>query len=181
MELESCQEISYDKAADLNGNCFTTPATRWHEPLWHYLQRLTGDDDSAADTLQDCWLRVMRALPRLRDPARLRPWLFGIARRAAMDRLRHQYAQRIDDTVDPDAFAAIDELDARDDDLALMHEELARMPIIEREVLVLFYLHELSLAQLAELLDVPVGTVKSRLFRARQLLRHLLTDKGITS
>jgi RNA polymerase sigma factor (sigma-70 family) len=52
---------------------------------------------------------------------------------------------------------------------------------VEREVLLLFYLQELSLTQLAELLDVPVGTVKSRLFRARQLLRRMLTDKGITS
>ena len=60
-----------------------------------------------------------------------------------------------------------------------MEDELARLPVIEREVLTLFYLREMSLAEVAEVLDVPVGTVKSRLFRARQLLRRGLNPEGI--
>ena len=59
-----------------------------------------------------------------------------------------------------------------------MEHELARLPVTEREVLTLFYLRELSLAEVAEVLDVPVGTVKSRLFRARQLLRRELDPEG---
>lgn len=59
-----------------------------------------------------------------------------------------------------------------------MEHELARLPVTEREVLTLFYLRELSLAEVAEVLDVPVGTVKSRLFRARQLLRRGLDPEG---
>lgn len=157
---------------------FDALVARWHEPLWRYLRRLTGDDDSAADALQDCWLRILRAMPRLRDPARLRPWLFGIARRTAMDRLRVQYAEPPETEVDPALLAAELPDDARDDDLAAMHAELGRLPLIEREVLELFYLRELSLTQLAEVLDLPVGTVKSRLFRARQLLRRQLLDDG---
>jgi RNA polymerase sigma-70 factor (ECF subfamily) len=155
---------------------------RWHEPLWRYIRRLTDGDETAADTVQDVWLRVLRAMPRLRDPARLRAWLFGIARRAVMDRVRQRYAE-------PEALAvdAVDEVDLaapgpRDDlaeELGLMHEGLARLPLVEREVLVLFYLEELTLVQLAEVLDVPVGTVKSRLFRARQLLRRHLLAKGV--
>ena len=57
-----------------------------------------------------------------------------------------------------------------------MHVELARMPVVEREVLTLFYLKELSLTDVAEILGVPVGTVKSRLCRARRMLRHELTS-----
>ena len=64
-------------------------------------------------------------------------------------------------------------------DLAVMHDELARLPALEREVLTLFYLRELSLTEIAAVVGIPVGTVKSRLFRARHLLRHELTQKGL--
>ena len=56
---------------------------RWHAPLWKYARRLTGSDDAAQEVAQDVWLRVLRGIHRLRDGARLRAWLFGIARRAA--------------------------------------------------------------------------------------------------
>ena len=55
---------------------------------------------------------------------------------------------------------------------------LARLPIVEREVLTLFYLEELSLSEVAEALRVPVGTIKSRLFRARQMLRQDMKTRG---
>jgi RNA polymerase sigma factor (sigma-70 family) len=55
---------------------------------------------------------------------------------------------------------------------------LASLPIIERETLTLFYLRELSLEEISGLVGVPVGTVKSRLFRARQLLRRTFENKG---
>jgi RNA polymerase sigma factor (sigma-70 family) len=80
--------------------------------------------------------------------------------------------------VDPDALPAPEDDDAPVESLDQMHRQLEGMPLQEREVLVLFYLRELSLAQLAELLEVPVGTVKSRLFRARGILRRRMTDPG---
>jgi RNA polymerase sigma-70 factor (ECF subfamily) len=150
---------------------------RWHQPLWRYVRRMAGDDDAAAELLQDVWLRVLRAMPGLRDPARLRPWLFGIARRVVMDHLRKAYAEPEREEVDMNEIANPDDVSEIAEDLAMMHEALARMPFVEREVLVLFYLHELSLNQLAEVLVVPVGTVKSRLFRARALLRREFTRR----
>lgn len=66
-----------------------------------------------------------------------------------------------------------------DDEIAIMHEELARLPLVEREALTLFYLQELSLNEVADVLELPLGTVKSRLFRARQLLRRELEAKGM--
>lgn len=152
---------------------------RWHEPLWKYARRLTGDEDAAADTVQETWLRVLRGIARLRDPARLRAWLFGIARRVVMDRLRASYSEP--------AMVALDEVDpgsaddGRDlaDDTHTLHEELNQLPLLEREVLVLFYLRELTLGELSEVLGVPVGTIKSRMFRARQSLRRQMEGKGV--
>ncbi|MEO7522052.1 MAG: sigma-70 family RNA polymerase sigma factor [Gemmatimonas sp.] len=150
---------------------------RWHLPLWRYLRRLIGDEHAAAETLQDVWLAVLRAMPGLREPARLRAWLFGIARRVVMNHLRQSYAEPDAVPVDPDDLAAPDENDDLTEDIVRLHDALAGMPVIEREVLVLFYLRELSLAQLADVLAVPLGTIKSRLFRARRMLRQQLTQR----
>jgi RNA polymerase sigma-70 factor (ECF subfamily) len=68
--------------------------------------------------------------------------------------------------------AAVDAPDDVEADLATVERELARLPVVEREVLTLFYLRELSLGEVADVLGVPAGTVKSRLFRARKLLRR---------
>jgi RNA polymerase sigma factor (sigma-70 family) len=151
---------------------------RWHPPLWRYLRRLTGEEEAAAETVQDVWLRVLRGIARLRDPARLRPWLFGIARRAVMDRLRAEYAAPEQVEADLAAMAAPqwapDEAADAEADLVLLHRELGALPVREREALTLFYLRELTLAEIAAVLAVPVGTVKSRLFRARRMLREQL-------
>jgi len=152
---------------------------RWHEPLWRYAVRVTGDPDAAADVVQEVWVRVLRGFGRLREAARFQAWLFGIARRVLMDRLRIRYATPQFDDVDlADLPGAVVEGD-RDDDLALLEAGLAEMPVLERDVLVLFYLQELSLNDIADIAGVPVGTVKSRLFRARKMLRAHLLVKGV--
>ena len=151
---------------------------RWHAPLWTYLRRVLGDQDAARETLQDVWIRVIRGIPRLREPASLRPWLFGIARRALMDRLRGQYADPVDGEIDVETLAD-DSASVRDaDDLAALDDAVASLPVVERDVLTLFYLEELSLAEVAAAMNVPVGTVKSRLFRARRLLRQSMDARG---
>lgn len=153
---------------------------RWHGPLAAYVTRLAGDDEAAREVVQDTWVRVLRGIGRLSDPAKIGAWMFGIARRTLMDRLRARYGElprsgaEVDSlSADEDGFAAERELDRRDD-VARLRAELADLPFAEREVLTLFYLGELPLAEVAKVLDVPQGTVKSRLFRARQLLARAL-------
>lgn len=152
---------------------------RWHGPLWAFVRRFTGDDDTAREVLQDVWLRVIRGIARLRDASKLRAWLFGIARRTLMDRLRDQYARSRGVNVDIDVDeiptdSAVEEID----DLDALEHSLAQLPLLEREAVTLFYLQELSLNEIAEALNVPTGTVKSRLFRGRRLLRQYMTEGG---
>jgi RNA polymerase sigma-70 factor (ECF subfamily) len=159
-------------------DAFDALISRWHEPVWRYLRRLTNSDDAAADLAQDTWLKVLRGIANLREPASLRAWLFGIARRVAMDRLRRQYARPVDDA------AVIEDIAAQvvdteiESDLAALEIGMDSLPLRERETLALFYLRELGIDQIAALLDVPAGTVKSRLFRARHLLRKQLTGES---
>lgn len=155
-------------------DAFDSLIVRWHEPLWRYLRQLTHSDDAAADLAQDTWVRVLRGIGSLREPARLRPWLFGIARRAAMDKLRRQYTRSEDPDVLLEELPAPEDETSLEDELAALGAGLGTLPLRERETLTLFYLRELTIEQIAVLLEVPAGTIKSRLHRARQLLRKQL-------
>lgn len=158
---------------------FDALIARWHGPLHGYARRLCGDDDGADEIVQDTWLRVLRGIAGLRDPARLRPWLFGIARRAGMDRLRGRYAEPAAEAdLDPDTLALDAAEPERALDLLLLQRHIDRLPPPERETLSLHYLQGLSLEEIANVIERPLGTVKSRLFRARALLRRHFDRQG---
>ncbi len=159
-------------------DAFDELIARWHGPLWTYVRRMVGQDDEAKDVLQDVWVKAVRGIARLRDGAHLRAWLFGIARRTLMDRLRRRYATPATNDVELANLPAEDDAPDREMDLAALDDALAALPLVERETLTLFYLRELSLAEVAEALNVPAGTVKSRLFRGRRLLRDRLSPRG---
>ncbi|WP_165550158.1 RNA polymerase sigma factor [Kribbella speibonae] len=139
----------------------------WHEAVWGYVRHMLGQADLADDVSQEVWLAVVRGLPRLKEPERFAAWLFTIARRSVVNQLRQRYAEQphvdVDEEPDP-ADHVVERIDVR--------RLLGGVPVMEREVLVLFHLEDLSLEECAEVLGVPVGTVKSRLYRARRLLRE---------
>ena len=179
-------DIARDEWLDLRcqlgeREAFEPLIAKWHPLLWRYAVRLTNDADAAADVVQEVWLRVVRGLPALRDATRFRAWLFGIARRVLMDRLRVRYAEPPMEQLEPGGIEEPAADEERTDDFLFVQAELDRLPLPEREALVLFYLRELSLNDIAAIAAIPVGTVKSRLFRARQMLRTQLARKGIQS
>jgi RNA polymerase sigma factor (sigma-70 family) len=151
---------------------------RWALPLQRHVRRVVGEADAADELVQDIWLRVLQGIGRLQDPSRLRAWLFGIAHRRLMDRLRERYDARTDASIDPDNLASAGDGQDRELEARELERGLQRLPPVEREVLSLFYLDEMPLADVAQVLGVPVGTVKSRLFRARTLLRHHFTGES---
>lgn len=152
---------------------------RWSGSLHRYALKLSGDPELANDLTQDVWMRALQGLGRLREAAQFRPWLFGIAHRTFMDRLRSRYAMPVDTGVDMDELAALDAVGDDEDLQRALASGMASLPIVEREVLTLFYLEELSLADIAAALAIPVGTVKSRLFRAKALLRkHIVPEES---
>lgn len=152
----------------------------WHAPVWRYVRGMVGSPDLADDLAQEVWVAVVRGLPRLRRPERFAPWLFTIARRTITDHLRQVYQESETSADEPDAPVAIVDVDRLDSVLNAMEIEagLTGLPPLEREVLILFHLQDLPLAECAEVLGVPAGTVKSRLHRARSMLRDILTERG---
>ncbi|MDH2391131.1 sigma-70 family RNA polymerase sigma factor [Streptomyces sp. HNM0663] len=153
----------------------------WHAPLWRYVRGMVGSPHLADDLVQEAWVAVVRGLPRLRQPERFAPWLFTIARRAVADHLRQAYQAA--ETCVEEAGVVTEDDDSLDGVLTTMQVEagLQELPPLEREVLILFHLQDLPLAACAEVLGVPPGTVKSRLHRARRMLRRVLAERGYES
>jgi RNA polymerase sigma factor (sigma-70 family) len=151
---------------------------RWQKPLWTFVRRQVTDREVAKEIAQEVWIRVLRGIGTLRDCSRLRSWLFSIARRTLMDRLRQRYAAPVTVELDSDEVPIEENIDDVEETFATLQEQLTQLPAPEREALTLFYLRELTLEEIADVLLIPVGTVKSRLFRARKMLRLKLDSKG---
>jgi RNA polymerase sigma factor (sigma-70 family) len=155
-------------------DAFAELVRAWHQPVWTYIRRMIGPDQ-ADDVAQEVWLAAMRGLPRLSQPESFVPWLFTIARRAVTNQLRAEYAR-------PEVAAEIEQAGPDPSELmtdrAELDTALSGVPLREREILILFYLDDLPLETCAEICGIPTGTAKSRLSRARRMLREEFIKRG---
>ncbi len=150
---------------------------RYEERLLYYLRRVTGSADVADDAFGEAWLKAYRSIGEIRKPAAFRTWLYRVARNAAMDRLRDDRREvPLDDPGVGEAVAAAsrqEEEPAFDDvDVADLNTGLQRIDGIHSEVLTLAFLEDLSYEEIATVLDVPIGTVRSRIHYGRRALRR---------
>jgi RNA polymerase sigma factor (sigma-70 family) len=128
------------------------------------------------DVLQQTWLKVLRNIGTLEDAAALAPWLYRVARNTALNhrRVRAAYRAAIAEERNHCQEAAEDQSIACDD-AEQLHYRLARLSLPQREILTLYFLESWSVERIAEALGVPRGTVKSRMFHARNALRKELS------
>jgi RNA polymerase sigma-70 factor (ECF subfamily) len=156
---------------------------RHHRELYRYLRRRVGPGlaaDLAAETFVTAFARRGAYRPQSTDA---RPWLYGIAHNLLRNHLRHEQRQLAayarhgaEPVADAGALAEFSMADARADAVAVRAELariLALMPARDRDVLLLFAWADMSYAEVAQALHIPVGTVRSRLNRARRQLRAL--------
>ncbi|MCB2156371.1 RNA polymerase sigma factor [bacterium] len=149
--------------------------------LGHAVTLLKGEQDAAQDAVQEAWVAAVRGLRRLDDPARFPSWIFRIVSNKCADeirrRQRNRRAQERLEEEGPAVEKAPEPFDAPDED-ALLAEGLAALPAERRAILRLHYVDGLSMAQIGEVLGIPAGTVKSRLFHAREELRKAVNRLG---
>jgi RNA polymerase sigma-70 factor (ECF subfamily) len=145
------------------------------------LRRLTSDPGTAEEILQESWLAVWRSAESFRAAASVRAWLLGVARRQAHNRLRRAAAPtvEIDTAPEPQDRTA----DVEGQALASVGHDaiitaMGRLPRTHRDVVVLALVEELPYADIAEVLDIPVGTVKSRMSKARRMLSAELSPRA---
>jgi RNA polymerase sigma-70 factor (ECF subfamily) len=141
--------------------------------LRYYLRKLQARADQADDLAQEVWLDVLRQLPRLKDAGAFTTWLYRIARgKAMLDARRNGRAPAT--TPDVDWIAEKQETTFSPDDAARIHAALDRLEPNHREVLVLRFLEGLSYEEVGQVVDCPIGTVRSRIHYAKAALQRLL-------
>jgi RNA polymerase sigma-70 factor, ECF subfamily len=150
------------------------------EPLYRYIFSLVGARAPAEDVLQEVFILIYRKIRWLREPELLRPWVYRIATREAFKHLKRE--RRWADKAE-DESVLLDLPAPSRDELApemiaqLVAQLVERLSPASRAVIVLHYLHEMPLAEIAEVMGVAVGTVKSRLAYGLDLMRRQLTLK----
>ena len=143
-----------------------------HVPLFRFAYRLTGSVADAEDIVQTCFLELLRPGCSY-DPTRapIRTWLFGIVHNQFLKRLRQKAAPDLSGT--DGAYSPEQEI-LRFEVEAVVRRAVLMLPEMQREVLILAHYEEMPLAEIADILNIEVGAVKSRLQRARASLRDSL-------
>lgn len=170
-DLEDALDIfQIGLAATGDRQAFDLLYRRWHPRLLRLARRLTRHEDEAQDVMQEAALTIARDIHKLRDPASFSAWAYTIVRRRTADHIskavRHRNAIADAPTVQsgPD-----------DTDMFSIRQAFAKLPETDRFILTLFHLDGLTGREISAALNVPVGTVKSRLFKARARLKTLFT------
>jgi RNA polymerase sigma-70 factor (ECF subfamily) len=149
------------------------------EPLFRYLVSLVKDRHLAEDILQEVFIRVYRKLRWLREPQAFRAWCYQIASREAFRYLNRErrWSEQVRDEATLAALPAEADAEFPRELIASLPQLIEELSPASRAVVVLFYLHELSLVETAAVLDIPVGTAKSRLAYGLRTLRRSLQEK----
>jgi RNA polymerase sigma-70 factor, ECF subfamily len=155
---------------------------RYQLPLYVYIFELVRDEQTSLDLVQESFINAVRHIGSLREDAKFGSWLFGIAHQKCIQRWR----KRAREEMLRDEFAnAPVQFETAPDDLLIRQEQeaefmrlLNQLPPPQRSVLLLRFVEEFSLEEIAGIIGVSLGTVKSRLHYAKKSLRQLLEEKS---
>jgi len=154
-------------AQDGNAAALEKLVCLWQKKLWRYVFRLTTDVHASWDITQQCWLEIIKGLKKLHDPTSFKAWAYRIATNRSIDWLKNKNKNR---HINLESI----EVDRNQKDNDLQVKELVqRLKNDSRVILSLYYFEQLSIPEISIALNIPPGTVKSRLFKAREELKQL--------
>ncbi|WP_422124079.1 RNA polymerase sigma factor [Planococcus sp. X10-3] len=162
--------------------------TEYNRYIYHLCLKLTRNKVEAEDLMQEVWLKVVRYESSIEDVNHVKAWLTTICMNTFRDRYRknvrrskhvQQQPEGLDisllDLIPSDTAGAAEILEQQDVSV-LLQNKISQLDTIYRTTIVYFYVHQLSLIEIAEAMKVSIGTVKSRLFRGKQRLKDLLLE-----
>lgn len=181
------------RRAQTDEAAFEQIVLRYERQVYALALALTGNREDAEDTAQEAFLHLWRSLGAWRGECSARTWVLRITRNAALDLLRRRGSRMVlpltltdengeeteADLPDPSPDASPDAAFIRALEIREVRAAIAELPPDQREILTLRDIQDLSYTELSDLLGLPPGTVKSRLFRARAALKKRLCERNI--
>lgn len=150
---------------------------RWQRRLWRHAWRLTGDESAAWDAIQEAWIGISRGISRLVDAGAFPAWAYQIVSNKCRDSVRCERRQREATETYSERMQRLEQEDANaEEQHGNLKEAMEQLSGPDRALLSLRYEENFDTAEIACILGIPEGTVKSRLFYARQRLRRYLED-----
>ena len=158
---------------------WTELVSRWEKPLLYYIRRMIDNEHQAWQVLQETWLHVVKGIDSIKRPEYLPKWLYSICHHKIVSYYRQQHRHtELQDAISSGLDSYEPNGDLPFENAEVVHWGLGQIKPVSREALTLYFLQDLSIGEIAEVLDVPAGTVKSRLYHARQQLRKVLEDQN---
>ncbi|MGD2216825.1 MAG: sigma-70 family RNA polymerase sigma factor [Gemmatimonadales bacterium] len=174
--------------SDTRGNTFEIEALPHLDAVYRFATMLSGDPVHAEDLVQETMLRAFRSWHRFRSGTNARAWLFTILRNVFIsDYRRNRRKEHTVDLSDVEEITFVEPMEGKNPEAQYLHrliddevkQCIAELPEVYRSTLLLSDVEGLSYEEVANVLDLPLGTVKSRLFRARQILQRQLHDYAV--
>ena len=163
---------------------------RYQRPITGYIYRMLGDYEASLDVSQEVFIKVYNSLSRYSSEYKFSTWLYRIAHNAAIDHMRrNSISPQSLETENPDGTYELQiecpkptpEQDReRSEWRTEIDNVVKRLPAAYRELILLRHSQDLSYDEIAEVTGLPLGTVKNRLFRAREMMREIFVERGFT-
>lgn len=164
------------KVLDAQSGCkksFAYICENYYKPSFRFAMKLSKHPDLAKDITQEAWTTVAKDIKSLKEPSVFKAWLFRIIYRRFIDTQRKHKLQSLEDNAVPEPYQ---EEESEELDIS---RYINQLPENERYTVYLFYFEQMSLSEIAVVSNVAVGTVKSRLFRARAQLSNWLNEDEV--
>lgn len=159
-------ELLVLKVQDGDAKAFGLIVNRWNKRLISFAYKIVHDVDVAKDVVQDTWVAAYKNMAKLNDAGKFSSWIFRLTHNKAIDVIRKQQLKTSEIKTD------MAEEEVEDDPWKTVEHQLKILPADQKLILTLFYLEQQSLKRIADILKLPIGTVKSRLFYARENLKR---------
>ena len=177
-------------AVDGFDGSFEELVRRYQRPISAYVYRMVGNYESALDLTQEIFIKVYNSLNRYRAEFKFSTWIYKIAHNAAVDHLRRTATREQSLVLGPEgdtfdlplesARLSPEQESERKERRGEIEAVVRALPANYRELIILRHSQDLSYEEIVEVTGLPLGTVKNRLFRAREMMRQQFVDKGIT-
>ena len=182
-------ELVASAARGLDGS-FEELVNRYQRPISAFVYRMVGDYDAALDLTQEIFIKVYASLARYRPEFKFSTWIYKIAHNAAIDHLRRTSSRERSLSVGTEADnydlplesegLTPEQQSEREERRGEIENVVRSLPTAYRELIVLRHSQDLTYEEIVEVTGLPLGTVKNRLFRAREMMRQQFINRGIT-